>query len=191
MLDRILASANPDGLLFNEVRTSDLAAARSQGPRDNWGYVYGAVYTFYMITADERYREAVRRVLRSLPSYRGYDWERGSQDGYADAIESALYLVAREPVPEACDWIESETKRLIAFQKPDGHGRALVRGRQLGPHARCSTRCGRRRARYLDGWRDGVRLGAVREGERLWSRSRRRPAGAGACASTTPAIAAC
>ena len=119
MLDRILASANPDGLLFDEIRASDLAPL-SQQLSDNWGYVYGAVYTHYMVTGDERYREAVRRVLRALPRYRGHDWERGSQDGYADAIESALYLVAREPVPEALDWIESETQRLVAFQQEDG-----------------------------------------------------------------------
>ena len=134
MLDRILASANPDGLLYDEIRASDLAP-RSERLSDNWGYVYGAVYTHYMVTGDERYREAVRRVLRNLPRYRGHDWENGSQDGYADAIESALYLVAREPVPEALDWIESETKRLIAFQQEDGTDRALVRRRQLVAHA--------------------------------------------------------
>ena len=98
---------------------SDLAPA-SERLSDNWGYVYGAVYTFYMVTGEARYRDAVRRVLRNLPRYRGHDWESGSQDGYADAIESALYLVNREPVPEALDWIETETKRLIAFQQPDG-----------------------------------------------------------------------
>jgi len=165
MLDRILASANPDGLLYDEIRASDLAPL-SQGLSDNWGYVYGAVYTHYMLTGDERYREAVRRVLRGLPRYRGYDWERGSHDGYADAIESALYLVAREPVPEALDWIESETKRLIAFQKPDG---TIERwygdgnwSRTLLLYAMWKTQgCS------LDGWREGVRLGAVRDGERL------------------------
>jgi hypothetical protein len=102
MLDRILQSANPDGLLYDDIRASDLKP-NSQGLSDNWGYVYGAVYTHYLVTGDERYREPVRRVLRSLPRYRGYDWERGSHDGYADAIESAIYLVNREPVPEALD----------------------------------------------------------------------------------------
>ena len=119
MLDRVLASANPDGLLYDEIRPSDLPPV-SEHLSDNWGYVYGAVYTHFMVTGEERYREAVRRVLTNLPRYRGHDWENGSQDGYADAIESALYLVAREPVPEALDWIESETKSLIAFQQEDG-----------------------------------------------------------------------
>jgi len=165
MLDRILASANPDGLLYDEIRASDLAPL-SQQLSDNWGYVYGAVYTHYMVTGDERYREAVRRVLRNLPRYRGHDWERGSQDGYADAIESALYLVAREPVPEAVDWIESETKRLIAFQQEDG---TIERwygdgnwSRTLLLYAMWKTQ-----GAFLDDWREGVKLGAVRDGERL------------------------
>jgi hypothetical protein len=165
MLDRILASANPDGLLYDEIRASDLAP-RSQGLSDNWGYVYGAVYTHYMVTGEPRYREAVRRMLRALPRYRGYDWERGSHDGYADAIESAIYLVNREPLPEALDWIESETKRLIAFQKDDG---TIERwygdgnwSRTLLLYAMMKTE-----GAFLDGWQEGVKLGAVREGDRL------------------------
>jgi hypothetical protein len=165
MLDRILASANPDGLLYDEIRASDLGPL-SQHLSDNWGYVYGAVYTHYMVTGDERYREATRRVLRNLKHYRGHDWERGSHDGYADAIESALYLVAREPVPEALDWIESETKRLIAFQQEDG---TIERwygdgnwSRTLLLYAMMKTQ-----GSFLDGWQEGVALGAVRDGERL------------------------
>jgi hypothetical protein len=165
MLDRILASANPDGLLYDEIRGSDLAPL-AQGLSDNWGYVYGAVYTHYMLTGDERYREAVRRVLASLPRYQGYDWERGSHDGYADAIESALYLVAREPVAEAERWIETETRRLIAFQKPDG---TIERWYGDGNWARTLLLYAmwKTQGAYLDGWREGVKLGAVRDGEGL------------------------
>ena len=39
------------------------------------------------------YRDAVRHVLGNLPRYRGYDWESGSFDGYADTIESARLLL--------------------------------------------------------------------------------------------------
>ena len=52
MLDRILASANPDGLLYDEIRPSDLAPLSTR-LSDNWGYVYGAVYTHYMVTGEE------------------------------------------------------------------------------------------------------------------------------------------
>lgn len=165
MLDRVLESANPDGMLYNEIRNSDLQP-RHAGLSDNWGYVYGAVYTFYQVTGETRYREAVRRVLRNLPKYRHYDWENGSQDGYADSIESALYLAAREPVPEALDWIESEMKILIQYQQPDG---AIERwygdgnwNRTLLLYAMMKTQgC------YLSEWAPGVELGAVRDGDQL------------------------
>jgi hypothetical protein len=165
MLDRILASANPDGMLYDDIRASDLQP-REERLSDNWGYVYGAVYTHYMVTGETRYRDAVRRVLANLPKYRGHDWENGSQDGYADSIESALYLMNREPVPEAIDWIESEVKTLIAFQKADG---TIERwygdgnwSRTLLLYAMWKTQgC------HLEGWQEGVKLGAVRDGRRL------------------------
>jgi hypothetical protein len=166
MIDRVLASANADGMFYNEIRCSDLAPIDT-GISDNWGYIYGAVYTFYMVTGEPRYRDAVLRVLRSLPKYRGFDWERGRQDGYADTIESALYLVNREPVPEAIDWIESEMPTLIAFQKDDG----LVEGaypdgnwlRTVLLYALWKTQ-----GTWLEEWRPGVRLGAVRSSDTIY-----------------------
>jgi hypothetical protein len=129
MLDQVLASANPDGMLYNQVDAKTLAPV-NRGLSDNWGYVYGAVYTFYQVTGEAKYREAVRKVLANLPKYQAHVWEPrpndarlplGSFDGYADTIESAIYLVNREPVPEALGWIESETARMLAMQRPDGH----------------------------------------------------------------------
>ena len=128
MLDRVLASANPDGLLYNEVNVDTLEPI-DRTLSDNWGYVYGAVYAFYQVTGETRYRDAVRHVLRNLPKYRKHVWEPrtdpglplGSFDGYADAIESAIYLVSREPVPEALAWIESEMDVMLAMQRADGH----------------------------------------------------------------------
>ncbi len=172
MLDRILESANPDGLLYNEVDSATLKPV-DQRLSDNWGYVYGAVYTFYQCTGETKYRDAVRRVLKNLPKYRNYVWEPrkgtrlGSFDGYADSIESAIYLVNREPVPEAFDWIDSEMKVMRAMQRPDGfiedwYGEgnfnrtalldALMRSQGARPEA----------------WTPGVRVGAVREGDRLY-----------------------
>jgi hypothetical protein len=165
MLDRILASANPDGMLYNEFRPSDLAPLDTR-LSDNWGYVYGAVYTHHLVTGEARYRDAVRRVLANLPKYRGYDWENGSHDGYADTIESALYLYAREPVPEAADWIESEVRTLIAFQKDDG---TIERWYGDGNWARTLLLYAlwKTQGTSLENWREGVKLGAVRDGERL------------------------
>ena len=166
MLDRILQSANPDGLLYNTIDVESLKPADS-GLSDNWGYVYGAVYTFYQCTGEAKYREAVIRVLKNLTKYRNYDWEHGSFDGYADSIESALYLVAREPVPEALDWIESEMKVMAAMQKPSG----------LIEHWYGEGNFNRTLLLYIfyksqgcrpEHWVPGLRLGAVRDHERLY-----------------------
>ncbi len=172
MLDRILASANPDGLLYNEVDAATLQP-RGQGLSDNWGYVYGAVYTFYQSTGETKYRDAVRRVLGNLVKYRNYSWEPGrnlplgSFDGYADSIESAIYLANREPVPQAFDWIDSEMKVMMAMQRPDGHIEdwygegnynrtvmlwALMKSRGARPER----------------WSAGVRVGAVSDGSLLY-----------------------
>ena len=174
MLDRVLESANSDGLLYNEVDARTLEPVNT-GLSDNWGYVYGAVYTFYQRTGDEKYRDAVLRVLRNLPKYRRHIWEPrpnrpelplGSFDGYADAIESAIYLVNREPVPEALDWIESETAEMLSMQQPDGHlenwyGEGNF-NRTVMLYALMKSQGVRPRH-----WTPGVKVGAVRQGERL------------------------
>jgi hypothetical protein len=172
MLDRILESANPDGLLYNEVDGKTLQAT-NKGISDNWGYVYAAMYAYYQATGETRYRDAVRRVLGNLPKYRNFVWEPrkglplGSFDGYADAIEGAIYLVNREPVPEAFDWIDSEMQVMLAMQRPDGHiedwyGEGnFNRTALLWAYLKSQ---GVRPAR----WTPGTRTGAVRQGERLY-----------------------
>jgi hypothetical protein len=167
MLNRVLASTNGDGMFFDEVRCSDLSPL---GKRisDNWGYLYGSIYAFWMVTGEPRYRDAVRRVLTNLPKYRSFDWEDGRQDGYADAIESALYLANREPEPEVLDFIESEVPKLLAFRHaPDGTVEGVYPdgnwNRTALLYALYKTQgC------FLDGWRDGVRLGSHRVGDRLY-----------------------
>ena len=173
MLDRVLASANPDGLLYNEVDVDTLQPL-DRGLSDNWGYVYGAVYSYYMVTGEPRYREAVRHVLAALPKYRNHVWEPrndpslplGSFDGYADTIESAIYLANREPVPEALAWIDSEMDVMLRMQRPDGHledwyGEGNFNRTAL-LHAYMKS-LGVRPER----WEPGVQVGAVRDGDRI------------------------
>jgi hypothetical protein len=173
MLDRILESANPDGLLYDEVDTATLKPFR-ETLSDNWGYIYGAVYTYYQVTGDTTYRDAVIRVLRNLPKYRKHVWEPrkdadlplGSFDGYADTIESALYLVNREPVPEAFDWIESEMQVMLAMQRPDGHVEYWYGEGNFNRTALLYAYMQSQGVRP-DHWQRGMAVGAVREGERL------------------------
>lgn len=174
MLDRILESANPDGMLYNVIDTRTLRPVDDR-LSDNWGYVYGAVYTFFQATGEEKYRAAVRRVLSNLGHYRRYNWEPsgnaldanlGSFDGYADSLESALYLVNREPVPEAMAWIDSEMQVMLGMQRVDG----------LVEDWYGEGNFNRTALLYADWksagvhpvrWENGLKMGAVRAADRL------------------------
>ena len=175
MLDRILQSANSDGLLYNEVNAVTLEPT-NKGLSDNWGYVYGAVYTFHMCTGEPWYRDAVRRVLGNLPKYRNWNWEPsrreriaglGSFDGYADSIEGAIYLYSREAVPAALDWIDSEMKVMLSMLRPDGHIEDWYGEGNFNRTALLHAYLKSQGVRPL-AWKPGMRVGGVREGERLY-----------------------
>ena len=173
MLDRVLASANPDGLLYNEVSVETLEPI-DRVLSDNWGYVYGAVYSYYLVTGEARYRDSVRHVLRNLPKYRKHVWEPrqdpalplGSFDGYADAIESAIYLVSREPVPEAFEWIDSEMDVMLGMQRRDGHIEDWYGEGNFNRTALLYAYMNSQGVRP-ERWEPGVKVGAVRDGDRL------------------------
>jgi len=174
MLDRVLGSANADGLLYNQVDAATLKATDEQ-LSDNWGYVYGAVYTFYQATGETKYRDAVRRVLGNLPKYRNHLWEGrkatpemplGSFDGYADTIESAIYLVNREPVAGALDWIDTEMQVMLKMQRADGHVEDWYGEGNFNRTALLYALMKSQGVRPAH-WEQGVRVGAVRDGARL------------------------
>jgi hypothetical protein len=171
MLDRILSSANPDGMLYNEVDPETLKP-REAGLSDNWGYIYGALYGFYQATGHEPYREAVRKVLGNLPKYRKHVWEPrpnlplGSFDGYADTIESAIYLVNREPIAVAFDWIDSEMDVMLSMQRPDGHVEDWYGEGNFNRTALLYAYMKSQGVRP-ERWERGVRVGATRDGARL------------------------
>ena len=173
MLDRVLGSANPDGLLYNEVNVDTLEPL-DRVLSDNWGYVYGAVYSYYLVTGETRYRDAVQHVLRGLPKYRNHVWEPrndpalplGSFDGYADSIESAIYLVSREPVPEAFDWIDSEIDVMLKMQRADGHIEDWYGEGNFNRTALIYAYMKSQGVRP-ERWIPGVRVGSIRDGARL------------------------
>ncbi|MBL8220995.1 MAG: hypothetical protein JNL62_17310 [Bryobacterales bacterium] len=171
MLDRILASANEDGMLYNQVDAATLKAVNT-GLSDNWGYVYGAVYTFYQCTGETKYRDAVRKVLANLGKYRNWAWEPrkdsklGSFDGYADSIESAIYLVNREPVAAALDWIDSEMQVMLGMQRADGLVEDWYGEGNFNRTAMLYALMKSQGVRPVE-WKPGVRVGAVRDGARL------------------------
>jgi hypothetical protein len=117
MLDRILVvGRNKDGLFYDAVnpQTGEITKNRIA---DNFGYTFNGFYAVYQVDSVEAYKEATLKGLSVLNAkYRNYDWESGSADGYADAIEGALNLYAREPIASTRAWIDSETQVMWSMQ---------------------------------------------------------------------------
>ena len=120
MLERILeVGRNADGLFYDEInpKTGEILSSRLA---DNFGYTLNAYWFIAKIDTIPAFREAVLKAMSSLNArYRNHDWE-GSADGYADAIEGALNLYNREPIPSVKLWLDSEIRVMWDFQKAGG-----------------------------------------------------------------------
>lgn len=168
MLDRILeAGRNADGLFYNSIDPVK-GVPVNEGIADNFGYTLNGFYTVYLLDKVEKYREPVLIALNVLNSkYKNFAWEGTSSDGYADAIEGALNLYVREPVPSAKEWLDSEIKVMWAKQKPSG----IIEGwHGDGNFARttimyCLWKTG---GAYLIPWRDDLKIGGVFENNVLY-----------------------
>ena len=167
LLDRILeVGRNGDGLFYNAInpQTGDI---KQEGTADTFGYTLNGYYTVYLIDGTQHYRDAVLKALESLKTnYRDFDWERGSADGYADAIEGGLNLYNREPVPSVVEWLDSEMKVMWSKQQPDG----VIEGwHGDGNFARTTIMycLWKTQGLTIRPWRDDIVFGAVREGNIL------------------------
>jgi hypothetical protein len=178
MLDRILAvGRNEDGLFYNVI---DPRAGKPVNANiaDNFGYVLNGFYTMYQLDGTTEYRDAVRKALGALDAkYRGFDWENLGQDGDADAIEGALYLYNREPVPSAAAWMDYQIRWMWTKQdsahRPNleqWRGRGIVEGWYAdGNFNRTSLMYAlwKTQGTSVRPWRADVRFGAVKRGDRL------------------------
>ncbi len=166
LLDRVLEiGRNPDGLLWHTVKPKP--GTNNGLLCDTWGYNYDAIYTAFVVDGVPAYRDAVRHVLGNLgPKYYGRPWADKSQDGIADSVEGALNLFNRESVPAAIPWMDYEIRVMWAAQQPDG---TIERWHGDGNFARTSIMYAlwKTQGLHVEPWRPDVRVGAVREGERL------------------------
>lgn len=56
----------------------------------------------------------------NLNHYENFNWEPGSADDYADAIESTLKLYNREKMDNEAEWIDSQIQVMWAKQQSSG-----------------------------------------------------------------------
>ena len=121
MLDRILEiGRNADGLFYDEV---DPRTGKVLSPRiaDNFGYTFNAYWYVADIDTIPAYQSAVRVGLASLErNYRDHNWEGGSADGDADAVEGALNLYRRTPTDSLAVWIDRQIRTMWKKQLADG-----------------------------------------------------------------------
>lgn len=170
MLDRILeVGRNEHGLFYNVInpRTGEVTDDRGT-MADTFGYTLNGYYTVYLLDGTAAYREAVLLTLFNLDEhYRSYDWERGSSDGYADAIESGLNLYNRERIDSVAAWLDSEIKVMWAKQQTDG----VIEGwHGDGNFARTTIMycLWKTQGVTIDPWRSDITIGSVEHDGRLW-----------------------
>jgi hypothetical protein len=178
MLDLILEKGrNKHGMFYNVInpQTGDIS---DRGISDTWGYVYNGFYTVYLIDSIERYRDAVLFTLNNLDNYRKFNWERWRSDGFADAVESAIHLYHREPLPDLKYWIDSEIDVMWSLQDSsmqENAGEWVNSGIIDGDH--CDGNFARTTIMYclwksqgttLTPWRDDINLGACFENNQLY-----------------------
>ena len=125
MLDRILeVGRNQDGLFYVSVnpKTGEILEDKV---RDNWGYNYNGYYTVYLLDGVAPYRDALLQAFSHLGKYTNYNWEGGSADGFADAIEGCLNLYNREAAEGVEEWLDSETRIMWSLQDSSYRSSAL------------------------------------------------------------------
>jgi hypothetical protein len=129
MLDRLLQKGRtPEGLWY-EIIDVPSGKVRDKDLTDNWGYL-GQAYLDQAASEREhptgdlddaaRFEQAAKTMLRAVAAVDFYEWESGDMDGYADTLESALYLLRYVDDPVAADWVDEQIAVLYGFQHDDG-----------------------------------------------------------------------
>jgi len=191
LLDRFLQESvnSQTGLLCKSTRTS-AGEMKWERPPDTWGYVHYTFENYDRATGGTRYRQAVEKPLRWLienhsrsASLRESLWPRmETGDDLSDSYESFIVLWNRaQHLPGGFEWLD------WAMHQEQGAGDRNDFGRLLP--ATLAKRYGPYRGHHFDGsvgrnlichmllcsqgvrcapFVEGLRLGAVRDGERLF-----------------------
>lgn len=119
-LDTVLeVGRTPDGLWYAMIDPKTRRAVDSRIV-DTWGYVLNAYQTFDLAEGTSIYADEIRRTMRAVATRKSFKWEGSSHDGYADAIESMLYLLPWFDLQECRRWVDDEIEVMFHMQLPTG-----------------------------------------------------------------------
>jgi hypothetical protein len=137
MIDNVLEHGrNPDGIWYRSLDINTLEPDTSN-TSNCWGYLYNAVYSAYLITGEERYRDEIAGTMAAVainPSYlfdeankHKWTWidETGIEvsalaDAYSDALESSITFLNRIPNPAFSKAMDNAFDIYWTYQRPDG-----------------------------------------------------------------------
>jgi len=168
-LDRILVTGRTgDGLWVHSV-VVDTLEPFDGNLSDTWGYNLSGFQTFDLAEGTARYAGEIERTMRAAATKHSIDWEGDHADGYADAVESMLYLLPWFDIPEAHYWVDDEIEVMFLKQRPDG----FVEGWFLdGNFVRTALMYAQYKTQglLLTPWSEVVRVGAAldRDGDVLY-----------------------
>ena len=178
MLVRLLnVGRSSSGLWFDGIRFPT-GRVQDRTLNDNWGYL-GQAYLdqagLLRLVADQdevtmaratRFEEATRDMLRATSGVRFHKWENGDMDGYADTLESALYLLRYLDDPAAVRWVDEQIGVLYGFQRDSG---AVTDENIDGNYIRTTMLYGRwlTQSTRVEPWQPTIGLGAVSDGDCL------------------------
>jgi hypothetical protein len=140
---------------------------------DNWGYLLNGVLLFSGAERKHGKLPAARlddfeakcdAVIDAVTQQYGADWEWGQMDGYADTLESAIYMAAHRPSRSLplSNWIDDQIGIMFARQQNNG----LVTGGYLdGNFIRTALLYAEQKSGgfRVEPWRSDVRVGFARE----------------------------
>jgi len=164
LLDAVLrAGRTKDGLWYSSV---DIETGLPVDRRivDTWGYLLSAYQIFDLAEGSQQYADVIRGVMQTVASYRSYPWEGKLQDGYADSLESMLYLLPWVDLAEGRRWVDDQIEVMFAMQTSSGF---IEEWYLDGNFMRTALLYGvyKSQGTTLSPWRWDVRLGAARERE--------------------------
>ncbi len=159
-LDRLLVTGRTEEGLWVHSVVPATGEPFDSNLSDTWGYNLNGFHAFDLAEGMERYASEIERTMRAVAEHHSTAWEDDRADGYADTIESMLYLLPWFDVPEAQYWVDDEIEVMFLKQQSNG----FVEGWLLdGNFVRTALMYGQYKTQglMLSPWSEGVRVGAA------------------------------